>query len=95
MHPIQAQLLGVTPLKLKTQYSTDKAADQQQSDPVPLVLSGQLKQDILLAIHSDELEFTHGELIALIDNKLHLPEAQLNAEQKKQLWRVICDASSK
>ncbi|KZN65607.1 hypothetical protein [Pseudoalteromonas luteoviolacea] len=95
MHPIQAQLLGVTPLKLKAQYSTDSAAEQQLTEPVLLSLSERLQQDILLAIHSQELEFVQGELIALVDSTLQLPGAQLDAEQKKQLWRVICNASSK
>ncbi|OCQ20750.1 hypothetical protein A7985_13160 [Pseudoalteromonas luteoviolacea] len=98
MHPIQAQLLGVTPLKLKAQYSKDSDVDdahQIDLSPAPLVLSEQLQNDILRATLQDALEVVQGEHIIFTGNSLQLPEAKLNAEQKKQLWRVICDANSK
>ncbi|MCF2856598.1 hypothetical protein L1286_03895 [Pseudoalteromonas sp. SMS1] len=96
MHPIHAQLLGVTPLKLKANYAKEQASDAPQVDALPsqLVLSPQLLQDILLAIHQDELTCVQGESIALLGNQLQLPNVPLNAQQKKQLWRVLCDASS-
>ncbi|KZN39593.1 hypothetical protein N474_07735 [Pseudoalteromonas luteoviolacea CPMOR-2] len=97
MHPIHAQLLGVTPLKLKAQYSkASVSSDEHQVEipSTPLTLSPQLKQDILLAAGKEVLEFVQGEQALLAESSLYLPSAQLTAEQKKQLWRVIYDASS-
>ncbi|KZN60097.1 hypothetical protein N473_25220 [Pseudoalteromonas luteoviolacea CPMOR-1] len=94
MHPIHAQLLGLTPLKLKAQYNTHADPESVQSTSVPLVLPTRLAEDIALAINLDNLAVVLGESISLQGNTLTLPGTVLDKEQKQQLWRAIYHAVS-
>ncbi|KID55199.1 hypothetical protein JF50_25750 [Pseudoalteromonas luteoviolacea] len=94
MHPIHAQLLGLTPLKLKAQYNTHADPEGVQGTSVPLVLPTRLAEDIALAINLDNLVVVSGESISLQGNTLTLPGTVLDTEQKQQLWRAIYHAVS-
>ncbi|ESP91690.1 MULTISPECIES: hypothetical protein [Pseudoalteromonas] len=94
MHPIHAQLLGLTPLKLKAQYDTHTASNDANSVSVPLALPVRLAEDIALALNCESLEVISGESIALHGTTLTLPNEHLTATQKQQLWQVIYHAVS-
>ncbi|AOT06784.1 hypothetical protein [Pseudoalteromonas luteoviolacea] len=94
MHPIHAQLLGLTPLKLKAKYNTHADTESVQNTSVPLILPVRLAEDIALAINIDNLVVMSGESISLQGNTLTLPDSVLSTEQKQQLWRVIYHAVS-
>ncbi|KZN49384.1 hypothetical protein [Pseudoalteromonas luteoviolacea] len=94
MHPIHAQLLGLTPLKLKARYDTQVASEDGSNAPIHLQLPAQLTADISLALNCTDLVVVSGDSIALNGSTLMLPSDTLNAQQKQHLWQVISHAIS-
>ncbi|MCF2828216.1 MULTISPECIES: hypothetical protein [unclassified Pseudoalteromonas] len=91
MNPIYADILDIVPLKLNSTFAhldpnavvaTDVNELQQIALPTVLL------QDFELAM-GRKIEVVMGNTIALQDNQLSLPSAQLSTAQKRELWQLI------
>ncbi|KAF7771940.1 hypothetical protein PCIT_a1909 [Pseudoalteromonas citrea] len=88
MHPLHADILEISPLILK---QTDVAIGSEHASAA-IDLSAQLAFDIGLAnTHLDLTLVQKGHDIAIDAQGLILPSAQLNAEQKRQLWKLLSE----
>lgn len=91
MNPIYADILDIVPLKLNSTFAhldpnavvaTDVNELQQIALPTVLL------QDFELVM-GRKVEVVTGNTIALQDNQLSLPSAQLSTAQKRALWQLI------
>ncbi|AUJ71120.1 MULTISPECIES: hypothetical protein [Pseudoalteromonas] len=91
MNPIYADILDIVPLKLNSTFAhldpnavvaTDVNELQQIALPTVLL------QDFELVM-GRKIEVVTGNTIALQDNQLSLPSAQLSTAQKRALWQLI------
>lgn len=91
MNPIYADILDIVPLKLNSTFAhldpnavvaTDVSELQQIALPTVLL------QDFELVM-GRKIEVVTGNTIALQDNQLSLPSAQLSTAQKRALWQLI------
>ncbi|QUI72017.1 hypothetical protein [Pseudoalteromonas sp. M8] len=91
MNPIYADILDIVPLKLNSTFAhldpnavvaTDVNELQQIALPTVLL------QDFELVM-GRKVEVVTGNTIALQDNQLSLPSAQLSTAQKRELWQLI------
>ncbi|PAX99352.1 hypothetical protein CKO50_21640 [Pseudoalteromonas sp. HM-SA03] len=91
MNPIYADILDIVPLKLNSTFAhldpnavvaTDVNELQQVALPTVLL------QDFELVM-GKKIEVVTGNRIALQDNQLSLPSAQLSTAQKRELWQLI------
>ncbi|WP_010605966.1 hypothetical protein [Pseudoalteromonas maricaloris] len=91
MNPIYADILDIVPLKLNSTFAhldpnavvaTDVNELQQIALPTVLL------QDFELVM-GRKIEVVTGNTIALQDNLLSLPSAQLSTAQKRALWQLI------
>ncbi|MDP4488253.1 hypothetical protein QDG88_09910 [Pseudoalteromonas piscicida] len=91
MNPIYADILDIVPLKLNSTFAhldpnavVTTAANELQQIALPAVLL----QDFEL-VTGRKIEVVMGNTIALQDNQLSLPSAQLSTAQKRELWQII------
>ncbi|MCG9767194.1 hypothetical protein L1D59_01080 [Pseudoalteromonas piscicida] len=91
MNPIYADILDIVPLKLNSTFAhldpnavVATAANELQQVDLPTVLL----QDFELVM-GRKIEVIMGNTIALQDNQLSLPSAQLSTAQKRELWKLI------
>ncbi|NSY34035.1 hypothetical protein DS891_10685 [Pseudoalteromonas sp. JC28] len=91
MNPIYADILDIVPLRLNSTFAhldpnavvaTDVNELQQIALPTVLL------QDFELVM-GRKIEVVTGNTIALQDNQLSLPSAQLSTAQKRALWQLI------
>lgn len=89
MHSLHADILEITTLTLKPAYGGVVQAPAPQDT---LVLSEQMIFDIQLANSSVDLTTAYlSAEVGIKDRQLCLPSAQLNAQQKRQLWELLSE----
>ncbi|MBE0366890.1 MULTISPECIES: hypothetical protein [Pseudoalteromonas] len=88
MHPLHAEVLEITPLRLKQADHTGTGSNTQ----TVLTLNPQLLSDIQLADSLIDLSVIYqGADVGITEKHLLLPSAQLNSQQKRQLWKLLSE----
>ncbi|WP_462153861.1 hypothetical protein [Pseudoalteromonas piscicida] len=91
MNPIYANILDIVPLKLNSTFAhldPNAVVATDVNELQQVVLPAVLLQDFELVMDK-KIEVVMGNTIALQDNQLSLPSAQLSTAQKRELWQVI------
>ncbi|MCG7555816.1 hypothetical protein [Pseudoalteromonas sp. Of11M-6] len=91
MNPIYANILDIIPLKLNSTFAhldPNAVVATDVNELQQVVLPAVLLQDFELAM-GRKIEVVMGNTIALENNQLSLPCAQLSTTQKRELWQLI------